>query len=507
MAALGGGAKSPRQSREGDLEHFDAGPRKFIVPVRVERQERLPPRRFLASITSAEKKPLPQGAAKAAAGSLASPPGVDRRRVAFDAFDEAGDEDREDEDEEDEDDGDLEDPAYSRAAAAAEEASASRGLELAVWRKVSDYFKALAKKESLSVRGLFQELDLNGDNTVSLDEFVKVLKIGGVSFEAEELTALLRELDPNDDRVIYYGEFSRALRSQRKVLKMSDQTAAALLEANRYAPRQSAAQSSKVEGARELVFRAGTQAKINEAARRDAKEEKRLRRQSGGQSPLSRARSPKGNRGAPTAQTSATSVADFDSVAQWFRDPGVPRGLKRLWRQIETYVDARHELDGAKLVTMFREFDRSGRGALEPSMLRSALVRAGVHFSDGDFALFMAEVDSNGDGLIQFSEFANSVLGHHETKMKTTKVPARRALMELRGPVRRKMSALSGARAGARTGAAGVAHSPKRDKTCQYEVERGEGPSEPALAKIKAHSCQRSCPFIPPFFSLVGTHI
>ena len=31
------------------------------------------------------------------------------------------------------------------------------------------------------------------------------------------------------------------------------------------------------------------------------------------------------------------------------------QALKRIWRKIEMYVDKRHKLDGAKLVTMFQE--------------------------------------------------------------------------------------------------------------------------------------------------------
>ena len=45
---------------------------------------------------------------------------------------------------------------------------------------------------------------------------------------------------------------------------------------------------------------------------------------------------------------------------KFFMDTSVPVGLKRLWRQIESYVDKRHDMDGAKLARMFREFDADG---------------------------------------------------------------------------------------------------------------------------------------------------
>ena len=41
----------------------------------------------------------------------------------------------------------------------------------------------------------------------------------------------------------------------------------------------------------------------------------------------------------------------------------------------------------------------------------------GISFTDKDFELFMADVDLNGDGVIEYSEFAAGVLGHHTAKM------------------------------------------------------------------------------------------
>jgi len=119
--------------------------------------------------------------------------------------------------------------------------------------------------------------------------------------------------------------------------------------------------------------------------------------------------------------------ADF-SAEKFFLDPKIPRGLKKLWRQVEAYIDKRHGLDGAKLVQIFREFDANGNGVLSADELRGQLARVGLRFNDEDFELFLAEVDTNGDGMIEYAEFQDAVLGHHHVKMPSTGQRAVRAL-------------------------------------------------------------------------------
>lgn len=116
------------------------------------------------------------------------------------------------------------------------------------------------------------------------------------------------------------------------------------------------------------------------------------------------------------------------------------------------------QLDGAKLVTMFKEFDADGNGVLTPSEcsdspLRSlvcsldaccsrhewnvhvsvefgeSLARIGIKLKRKEFDMLIADLDKNGDGMIEFSEFAGGVMDHHSKEMKGTKQKASRALL------------------------------------------------------------------------------
>ena len=145
------------------------------------------------------------------------------------------------------------------------------------------------------------------------------------------------------------------------------------------------------------------------------------------------ASSPPGQRASPSPEQQAQPPlkpqpsADF-AAEKFFLDPTIPRGLKKLWRQVEAYIDKRHGLDGAKLVQMFREFDANGNGVLSAEELRAQLARVGLRFNDDDFDMFLAEVDTNQDGMIEYSEFQEAVLGHHHVKMPSTGQRAVRAL-------------------------------------------------------------------------------
>jgi hypothetical protein len=49
----------------------------------------------------------------------------------------------------------------------------SRAAEVAVWRKVSAFLQDVQLTEGLSLRALFNDLDVNHDNVVTPEEFVK----------------------------------------------------------------------------------------------------------------------------------------------------------------------------------------------------------------------------------------------------------------------------------------------------------------------------------------------
>ena len=52
----------------------------------------------------------------------------------------------------------------------------NRAAEIAVWRKVSAFLHDIQVTEGLSLRALFNELDINHDNVVTPEEFVKRMR-------------------------------------------------------------------------------------------------------------------------------------------------------------------------------------------------------------------------------------------------------------------------------------------------------------------------------------------
>merc|ERR1719188_1945042 len=64
--------------------------------------------------------------------------------------------------------------------------------------------------------------------------------------------------------------------------------------------------------------------------------------------------------------------------------------------------------DGAlvlKYLQVFREFDTSGDGSISSSELHAALEKSGVKLTQREFRKFMQEVDTDGNGQIDFQEF------------------------------------------------------------------------------------------------------
>ena len=94
-----------------------------------------------------------------------------------------------------------------------------RDEELLVWGKVVEYFERRHKKEGLTLRGLFEELDEKGDQIVSPEAFIRRMIRHGVKIARAEMLELLRALDPNDEGVLFFGPFSRSLRRNRQALR------------------------------------------------------------------------------------------------------------------------------------------------------------------------------------------------------------------------------------------------------------------------------------------------
>ena len=55
----------------------------------------------------------------------------------------------------------------------AEEARRKREAEVAIWSKIVDYFEKRRIAENLTLRGLFDECDVNGDHIVTPEEFIR----------------------------------------------------------------------------------------------------------------------------------------------------------------------------------------------------------------------------------------------------------------------------------------------------------------------------------------------
>jgi len=59
----------------------------------------------------------------------------------------------------------------------------------------------------------------------------------------------------------------------------------------------------------------------------------------------------------------------------------------------------------------------TGDGVLDAHELRCYLRDIGVVFSEADFSLFLADVDANSDGVIEYGEFVMGVMNRHTAKM------------------------------------------------------------------------------------------
>ena len=111
------------------------------------------------------------------------------------------------------------------------------------------------------------------------------------------------------------------------------------------------------------------------------------------------------------------SVQSHASAEDWFRDPKVPTALKRIWRKISMYVDKRNKLDGAKLVTMFQEFDADGNGVLGYVEFGQALSRVGIKLAKEDFDVLVSDLDKNGELL---TVICYCILKEHHTRQYCT---------------------------------------------------------------------------------------
>ena len=72
-------------------------------------------------------------------------------------------------------------------------------------------------------------------------------------------------------------------------------------------------------------------------------------------------------------------------------------------------VDRMGAAEVDELISMFKKFDRNGDGSIDGSELKALLHVSGADASDAQVATMLADNDTDGDGVISFSEFVGIV--------------------------------------------------------------------------------------------------
>jgi hypothetical protein len=62
-----------------------------------------------------------------------------------------------------------------------------RNAEIQIWIKVSDFLEEQQEKHKLNLRGIFKEMDRDGDNTLTPREFVATMKRKGLVLNKDEV--------------------------------------------------------------------------------------------------------------------------------------------------------------------------------------------------------------------------------------------------------------------------------------------------------------------------------
>ncbi len=254
--------------------------------------------------------------------------------------------------------------------------------ELALQRRTEILKRELEERYDCTVYACFRTIDKYNDGLIDTMNLRMFLRQVGHFATDKELLAIIRRLDTDGDAKVNYSEFSEGIRSSYPPSRPSKLE---LEDRERTARSQSASKPSRYSSS-----------PLRSSGAYDTPK-KELAASSSGFSDARTAERTGSRRKSPIKQENEDSFAF---------------SLKR-------QIDTEHDLERAKerlavchdfnLFDAFRVFDRQARGYISFIDLKYGLQDIGIFAPEEDLRLYYKRYDKNGDGLLRFSEFCDSV--------------------------------------------------------------------------------------------------
>lgn len=253
--------------------------------------------------------------------------------------------------------------------------------ELALQRRTEILKRELEERYDYTVYACFRTIDKYNDGFLDTMNLRMFLRQCGHFATDKELLAIVRRLDTDGDAKIGYSEFQEGIRSNYPPSRPSKLE---LEDRERFARSQSASKAQRYSSP--------------------------LRSSSHYETPKKEAASP--SRGMSEARTADRTGSRRKSPIKQENEDSFAFNLKR-------QIDVEHDLERAKerlalchdfnLFDAFRIFDTPARGYIGFTDLKYGLQDIGIFAPEEDLRLFFKRYDKNGDGLIRFSEFCDSI--------------------------------------------------------------------------------------------------